>query len=212
MRKIKKIQIIEDQKGFRRVFRDALEEHGYEVLEASDGHEGWKQMRIEQPDLVILDLILPKIPGFRILRKMKDDPKTESIPVIVFSALADEQQMRKAKLMGAIDYWVKGLSAPLELVEKIREVMGDVKKKKPVETAEKEAPAAPGLEDPFRLTVGLRKAGATDLQQHVGVTDLFGCPDCDSPSTVLELYPDPSRDEGNWYMAHFVCPKCQRSF
>src|SRR5579863_3826471 len=78
------ILIMEDQRGFRRVYRDVLEKDGYDVLEGTDGEEGWDIIINKKPDLVLLDLGLPLLDGFQVLEKIRRSEQTKHIPVIIF--------------------------------------------------------------------------------------------------------------------------------
>lgn len=109
------ILLIEDQAGFRLVFRDALEAEGYVVLEAGDGQSGWEKVKEHQPDLVLLDLMLPKLHGFKVLQNIRADRETSHIPVILLSILDDKGSEEKGKELGANGYVVKNRS-PIETI------------------------------------------------------------------------------------------------
>src|SRR5277367_2343125 len=83
------ILIMEDQKGFRKIYRDVLENEGYSVLEGTNGEEGWEIIITQKPDLVLLDLGLPILDGFQVLEKIRRSEQTKSIPVIIFSVLGE---------------------------------------------------------------------------------------------------------------------------
>src|ERR1035441_1279981 len=115
-----RILIIEDQKGFRRVYRDLLESQGYEVLLAEDGEEGWTLTRDARPDLILLDLGLPKLDGFGFLERLRALEQTREIPVLIFSVMGEEKDLQRAMGLGANGYAVKGFSGSKEILEKIR--------------------------------------------------------------------------------------------
>lgn len=116
----KKILIIEDDKFLRRLIGQKLINEGYDILEAVDGEEGLKKVKEARPDLVLLDLILPGIDGFEVLAKLKSDPVTSVIPVIILSNL---DQKEKGLKMGAIDYLIKAHFTPGEIIEKIKTIL-----------------------------------------------------------------------------------------
>lgn len=78
------ILLVEDQPGFRRIYHDVLANEGYEVLEAQDGEEGWNMAKERKPHLILLDLGLPKIDGYEVLKRIRADAGTRNIPVIIF--------------------------------------------------------------------------------------------------------------------------------
>ncbi|HTC21547.1 MAG TPA: response regulator transcription factor [bacterium] len=118
-----KILLVEDQKGFRRVYGDLLESQGYEVLLAEDGEEGWRISLEARPDLILLDLGLPKLDGFGVLQRLRGEESTRDIPVIIFSVMGEEKDIQKARGMGANDYAIKGQSGSKEILAKIRALL-----------------------------------------------------------------------------------------
>lgn len=114
------VLIIEGQPGFRRTYRDALESRGYEVLEAEDGESGWELAKAKRPDLILLDLVLPKLHGFEVLKKIRADDKTVDIPVIILSVLGKEQHIQKGVELGADGYIIRRFHLPREIASKIR--------------------------------------------------------------------------------------------
>lgn len=84
---MKKILFVEDEPTLQKTLGDFLKKSGYEIISALDGEEGIRKAEDEKPDLILLDLILPKMEGFDILRKLKLDLKTKDIPVIILTNL-----------------------------------------------------------------------------------------------------------------------------
>jgi DNA-binding response OmpR family regulator len=119
----KKILIIEDQAGFRLIYRGVLESDGYEVLEAASGEKGWELAKTKIPDMILLDLILPDFSGYEVLTKIRDNEETKNIPVIIFSVLGSGKDIRKGLELGANDYRIKGDSSPTIILEKIRTLL-----------------------------------------------------------------------------------------
>ena len=101
-----KVLIIEDEEAFQESLREALGER-IEILFASSGKEGLAQAQQQQVDLILLDLQLPDLSGFHVLRLLKMSPQTVSIPVVVISARADTQALLEAEHLGALDYLIK---------------------------------------------------------------------------------------------------------
>jgi CheY-like chemotaxis protein len=94
------------------------------VFTAVDGEEALRLARAEKPDLLLLDLIMPKVQGFEVLKALKQDPATAAIPVIVLSNLGQERDVQQAMELGALAYFVKAHLSLQELVVKVDEVLG----------------------------------------------------------------------------------------
>ncbi len=99
-----KILIIEDDKFFQNFYLIKLQEKGFQVDIASDGEEGLDKIKNNKPDLILLDIILPKKDGFEVLSSIANDNNLKNIPVLVFSTLGQESDIEKAKKLGAKDY------------------------------------------------------------------------------------------------------------
>ena len=120
----KTILIVEDDKFLRELATQKLRAEGFQVLEAENGEEALEMMQAKDPSLVILDLILPGIDGFQVLTKIKSEPKWASLPVIILSNLGQEDDIAKAKSLGATDYLVKAHFSFGEIIKKIKTVLG----------------------------------------------------------------------------------------
>ena len=119
----KKILIVEDDKFLRDLISQKLTKEGYDVDEAVDGEEGVKMIKEVNPDLVLLDLILPGIDGFEVLVKMKENSSISSTPVIILSNLGQKEDVEKGLKLGAVDYLIKAHFTPGEIIDKIRAVL-----------------------------------------------------------------------------------------
>lgn len=117
------ILVVEDDKFLRDLLVEKLNKEGYGVREAIDGNEALKEMQAAKPNLVLLDLILPGIDGFEILRRMKNDSALSKIPVIVLSNLGQQDDMNRAKELGAKHYLIKAHFTLGEIMDKIRTVL-----------------------------------------------------------------------------------------
>lgn len=115
-----KIILIEDDEVLSIVMQEELGRAGFNVLLAPDGEKGVELVRSKKPDLVLLDLMLPKKHGFEVLEELKKDPKTKSIPVVILTVLSMDKDIQKALQAGANDYFVKSQHTALELVEMIK--------------------------------------------------------------------------------------------
>lgn len=119
----KKILIIEDEKFLLEMYDMRLTAAGFEVITALEGKEGLHLAVEKKPDLIILDIVLPEISGYEILRMLKKDPDTKDITVLVFSNLSQEEEIQKGLDLGASDYVVKTEVTPSQLVEKVKKML-----------------------------------------------------------------------------------------
>ena len=103
----KKILFVEDEEELQRAMGTMLEQKGFTVIRAMDGDIGLATARKEVPDLILLDLILPKKSGFEVLTEIKKDPAIKNIPVIVLTNLEGSEDVEKAISLGAMTYLVK---------------------------------------------------------------------------------------------------------
>jgi len=117
---MKKILFIEDERALQKTFGEILKKEGFEMISAFDGEEGLKKAKEENPDLILLDLILPKIEGIEVLKKLKEDEKTKEIPVIILTNVEELEKVEKAMELGAKAYLVKGEYSLDEVIEKIK--------------------------------------------------------------------------------------------
>lgn len=118
-----KILVVEDEKPMSSILGKELKKLDHDVEFAYDGHEAMEKAKTMNPDLILLDLILPKANGFEVLEKVKADSETSAIPVMVLSNLGSDEDIKHAMKLGAIDYYVKAQHPLLELVEKISEFL-----------------------------------------------------------------------------------------
>lgn len=121
---MKRILFIEDEFGLQKSVSDFLGEKGYKVIHALDGEIGINLAKTEKPDLILLDIILPKIDGFEVLKELKKDKKTKDIPVIVLTNLENPEDIEKSLSLGANTYLVKSDYQLEEIYEKIKQQIG----------------------------------------------------------------------------------------
>ena len=117
------ILLVEDEPTLQKTLSLALENEGYTVQKALDGETGIKTARETKPDLILLDLVLPKMDGFEALAELKKDEVIKEIPVIVLINLENPQDIEKATSLGAADYVVKALYDLKEVIAKIKEIL-----------------------------------------------------------------------------------------
>lgn len=122
----KKILLVDDEKDLVETMILRLEASGYEVISAFDGQEALDKAKSENPDLIILDLMLPKVDGFKVCRMLKFDEKYKKIPIILFSARAQDVDKQMGKDVGAEAYITKPFDSQI-LLAKIEELTKEVK-------------------------------------------------------------------------------------
>jgi DNA-binding response OmpR family regulator len=125
MKIMKKILFIEDEAALQKTFGDFLEMNGFKMVSAIDGEIGVNLSKTEKPDLILLDLVLPKMHGLEVLAKIKNDPQTQAIPIIILTNLEGINEVEKALELGATTYLVKAQYDLEEVFDKIKKALGE---------------------------------------------------------------------------------------
>ncbi len=120
----KKILIVEDEELIYELLQRKLTQEGYEVSVAKDGVEGLEKMREVKPDLILLDIIMPKKGGFEVMEEIQKDETLKDIPVIVISNSGQPVELDKAQKLGAKDWLIKTEFDPQEVIEKVKKQIG----------------------------------------------------------------------------------------
>ena len=120
----KRILIVDDEVQLVEMVKMRLEAAGYEVISAYDGREGFDKAKKDKPDLIILDLMLPKMDGYKVCGLLKNDARYNKIPIIMFTARVQEEDMRLGKDLGAEEYVTKPFD-PKTLLLKIKKLLGE---------------------------------------------------------------------------------------
>ena len=115
--------LIEDEEMLSNMYETKFVKEGYQIKKALDGETGLKLSQEEKPDLILLDIIMPKLDGFSVLRKLKEDPKTKDIPVVLLTNLGQDEDVKKGTKLGAVGYLVKANLTPTQVVDKVREYL-----------------------------------------------------------------------------------------
>jgi CheY-like chemotaxis protein len=118
-----RLLLVEDDRFLRKAAEASLRREGFEVLIAADGEEALRQAAATMPDLILLDLIMPKLQGFEVLRRLKEDPATAAIPVIILSNLGQERDVKQAMDAGARAYFIKSNLSLQELVREVQKAL-----------------------------------------------------------------------------------------
>jgi len=185
------ILLVEDSKVVQQMYRNKLTLEHFNVITANNGMEAIKVLSKEKPDIILLDLMMPVMDGYKVLQVIKTDPKLSGIPVLVFSAKGQPEEVEKALNLGAAGYIVKATTKPNEVVNQIRQVLD-------------EKPRAHELN---RYLVEIRDNAydAKKLSSDFNMNELK-CQQCQAP-LLLELIPDFTH-KTLWFTGRFVCPRC----
>ena len=118
-----KIVFVEDEPALQKSLGSFLRQEGYDVSSALDGETGLKLAKTQKPDLILLDVILPKMDGFEVLKELKADKNTKDIPVIVLTNLERMKDVEQALVTGATSYLIKTDYNLRELVQKVKQAI-----------------------------------------------------------------------------------------
>ena len=188
-----KVLLVEDSRAIQQIYKNKLTFEQFKVTTAENGLEAIRILSLEEPDIILLDLMMPVMDGYKVLQVVKTDPRLAQIPVLVFSAKGHPEEVEKALALGAAGYVVKATTKPSEVIEKIRSLIsqkptGQELKHYIVEIREDIHEAAK-LSDDFKL-------------------NSFKCPSCQG-QLLLDLIPDFSH-EISWFSGKFICPLCNK--
>jgi len=130
-----KLLLVEDDLLLVRLYQKKFTQEGHEVVSAANGEEGLVMIEKEQPDLVMLDIMMPKMSGLEMLERIKANSVTASVPVIILSNVGGEVEQDRALELGAVAYIVKSNNDPAQVTAKVREILQ-------ASTRDKELPTA----------------------------------------------------------------------
>lgn len=117
------ILLVEDEPILSNLLCQRLEKEGFKVVAAHDGEEALEVLKSVKPDLILLDVILPKISGFELMERLKEGPEFQKAPIVIISNLGQENDMEKGQALGAVGYFVKAKMSIEELVGKVRDFL-----------------------------------------------------------------------------------------
>lgn len=190
------ILVVEDTELLRRIYTDKLSQEGYKVYQAADGLECINLVRTQHVDLILLDLVMPRMSGLEALEALKRDPRTREIPIIILSNLGQDTDIQRGLDLGAADYLIKNSAKPADVSAKIRatlEALAD----------------EPAKASSFRLVIKDHTADADAFIANAKLSRRFFCTACEE-ELIIELLPKPERP--GWYEGHLECPKCGRQY
>jgi len=119
-----KILLVEDEELLRKMYQKKLELENFEVETAADGEEGLAKIREFKPDLVLLDIVMPKLNGVEILKRIKADPKLKGIPIVMLTNISGGIRVQECLKAGALGYIIKSDDTPSQLIQKVRIFLG----------------------------------------------------------------------------------------
>lgn len=120
---MKKILIIEDDSFLSEMYLSKFNQSDFQAEAASDGKEGLNKIKSFNPDLILLDIVLPKMDGFEVLKEIKNDPELKKIPVVLLTNLGQKNEVEKGLSLGAEEYIIKAHFTPSAVVEKVKEII-----------------------------------------------------------------------------------------
>lgn len=119
----KTVLIVEDEALLGNLLEKKLKKEGFEILRASDGAEAIEIIEDQDPDLTLLDIILPKISGFEFMKKVQESPRVDEIPIVIVSNLGQKSDIEKGKNLGAVGYFVKAKMSIDDLINQVRDFL-----------------------------------------------------------------------------------------
>lgn len=127
-----KILLVDDDPLLIRMYQKKLQNDGYEVDSASDGEAGLKKVSEFEPDLILLDIMMPKLNGLEVLKKLKEETQTKNIPVILLTNVGgSDEDVERGLGLGAVAYLIKAGNRPDVVVSKVKEILAGYTKEPP---------------------------------------------------------------------------------
>jgi DNA-binding response OmpR family regulator len=117
------ILLVEDDVFLSNIYQKKFELEGFKISTADNGEKGLADAKRKKPDIILLDVLLPKLDGFAVLEKLKEDPATKDIPVILLTNLGQKDDVEKGLESGAADYLIKAHFKPSEVVDKVKKIL-----------------------------------------------------------------------------------------
>lgn len=183
---MKKILIAIDSDFVRDAYSEVFQKEGYEVLSTKNGKEALTLAQKEKPNVILADVVLSEIGGFKLLKSLKEEKTTQRIPVIIFAQLERKEDRTKAIELEANDFISGASVSPAEVIRRVKIVLGEQKT--------------------YRLAIQKNLLDVKELIKDLGYGLDFKCPKCGS-DLVLYLMRDLSKGE-NYFKASFICSKC----
>jgi CheY-like chemotaxis protein len=119
----KKILVADDDFAQRDLYFELFKGAGFEVTAANDGQDAWEKIQKDRPDLVFTGILMPRMTGFELIDKLRNNRSTETTPIIIFSHLGREEDRKKAGKLAFVEFMVKGYDRPANILKKAQELM-----------------------------------------------------------------------------------------
>jgi CheY-like chemotaxis protein len=177
----RRLLIVEDDKYMARLYQARLSAEGFDIIVAVSGDDCLRKVTKFEPDLILLDLMLPWMDGFTVLEKLKANPQTTGIPVILFTNRSDAEDRSRAEKLGALDFFAKVNTPPEEVIRRIHEALGS-------------KVSRPGLPEHYHLAVDIDALDGKRLVQDLGIPVEYKNGKCSS-DVVLDAVIDRSEEE-----------------
>ena len=186
-----KILIVDDEEILRRIYSDRLTFEGFDVDSAADGEAALSKIKSSAPNLVLLDILMPKLNGLQVLEQLNANPELKKIPVIVLSNVANDENIKKALALGAKDYLLKTNFSPNEIISKIKALVDS------------------GGEQVYRISPRDGYGDVIKLSQDFSFINFYKCPSCGG-TLVFELKPDTNNPDSHQFITSVACETCKK--
>ena len=194
-----KVLVVDDEEILRRIYADRLSVEGFTVDLATDGQEALQKIEVSKPDLVLLDLLMPRVDGFQVLEALKNKPELSNIPVVVLTNVGQEENVQRALSLGAKDYLLKTSHTPNEVLQVVR---SHIKAVAPGHSAN-----TPPQKRPYQLSLLQNAKDYVRLSGEKPFLKDYKCTACGQP-LQLELNPDEAEPTSHNFAASFICSVC----
>lgn len=187
---MKRILIVDDEEILRKIYSDRLTFEGFTVETAADGEEALGKIRTSPPNLILLDILMPKLNGLQVLEQLGTDTALKAIPVIVLSNVANDENIKKALTLGAKDYLLKTNFSPNEIINKIKSLLDTT------------------VEKTYRISPRDGYGDVIKISQDFPFMNFYKCPSCGG-TLVFELKPTKNPDD-HQFVTSVVCDACKK--
>ncbi len=187
---MQKILIVDDEEILRKIYSDRLSFEGFSVETAGDGEEALGKIRTAAPNIVLLDILMPKLNGLQVLEQLNSDPNLKKIPIIVLSNVANDENIKKALSLGAKDYLLKTNFSPNEIINKIKNLLDT------------------GAEKAYLISPRDGYGDVIKISQDFPFFNFYKCPSCGG-TLVFQMKPTKNPDDHE-FTTGLICSVCKK--